>query len=74
MRHLAMALILATVWVATGCSTDRGGTSDQYDSSVGTAQGRPEPTASPSQRPGMNTRDPRDAQYGTHAPLTEPQP
>jgi hypothetical protein len=67
MKYFALVLIIAVTGLATGCATNRGGKSDQFDATANGAQAYPEPAASPTERPGMNPRDPRDPQFTTHS-------
>lgn len=69
MRFFGAVTLFGLLWLATACSTNRGGTSAYYNQSIGSGEGHPVPTASPSQRPGMTPEDPRDPQF-----ITRPQP
>jgi hypothetical protein len=70
MKAFISILIISTLaCVVVGCSTNRGGTAQGYDSTYDDYQWTPRPAASPSQRPGMNPEDPRDPQF-----LTRPDP
>lgn len=75
MKRLAtiLGLTISVVGLTAGCSSDRGGSVDQYGSSVNGAEAYPQPAGSPSQRPGINPQDPRDPQFGTRQDLL-PQP
>ena len=72
MKYLGFVCALLTC-LASGCSTGQR-TSRATDYSVTDAQAHPVPTASPSQRPGMNPADPRDAQFNNHTAPTEQTP
>ncbi len=69
MKLTALVLATATVILFAGCSTNRGGTTDEFNTITNSAEGNPEPAGSPTMRPGLNPRDPRDPQF-----LTRPQP
>ena len=77
MKHLGLILVLCTIGLASGCSTERGGTAEQWDTNAN-AEAYPQPPGSPTERPGMNPKDPRDAQFKTPSPLPQspstPQP
>ncbi len=55
-----------------GCSsynTNQGATTDEYNATSSAGESNPQPAASPTFRPGMNTEDPRDSHF-----TTRPQP
>lgn len=70
MKRLAViaGISIAAIGMLAGCATNRGATSDDYES-VNTAEAHPQPAGSPTQRPGMNPQDPRDAQFGSKPDL-----
>jgi len=57
MKTILLLLTTLTVLFFMGCTTGRGGTSDEYDRDNGYGTG---PAASPTFRPGMNPSDIRD--------------
>ena len=57
------------VLALAGCSTERGASNDAYNTSANNAEAYPEPAGSPTARPGMTPRDPRDPQF-----ITQPEP
>jgi hypothetical protein len=62
MKAFLIFEIIAALGLAAGCSAYRPASADtRFDSAY--AESHPQPAASPSQRPGMNPNDPRDAQY-----------
>jgi hypothetical protein len=63
MKQLILAA-LAVVAVA-GCASYRGGAEESYGSRVSGVESPPEPTPSPTFRPGMNPQNPRDPQFVT---------
>ncbi len=73
MKIRYFALIALAALPLVGCSSSRtenaGGTSDPYGIGTSTAEGNPQPSASPTFRPGMNPQDPRDPHF-----ITRPQP
>lgn len=74
MKISLMLLMISAMLPLAGCSTNRGGTSDNYSASYGQGEAPPEP-ASPSFRPGMNPEDPRDPHFTTRPePNQPPQP
>jgi hypothetical protein len=69
MKPVILFPILLAASLFAGCATNRGGSNDQYTEGTNTVEGNPQPSASPSFRPGMNPEDPRDPQF-----LNRPQP
>ncbi len=66
-------LLLAAVagLIIAGCASYQGGAAEKYDNGYGAAVS-PGPTASPTFRPGMNPRDPRDPNALTRPPASTP--
>jgi len=76
MKHLTMMLLmvfsLLVVALGSGCSTERGGTSDEFNTISNNGEAHPQPAGSPTQRPGMNPQDPRDPQFNTRPDMPQP--
>ncbi len=70
MKRYMLLLALAVLPLA-GCSSysNTGGASEQYGVGSAAGQSNPQPSASPTFRPGMNPEDPRDSHF-----ITRPQP
>jgi hypothetical protein len=63
MKARRLMFILSLGMPLAGCSTYKGGTTDDYSTGIGSTERTPippVPTATPSFRPGMNREDPRD--------------
>jgi hypothetical protein len=71
MRYLVTVLAVANILFIAGCATRYGANSGQWNATVSDAQAYPAPAGSPTQRPGMNSQDPRDAQFTSRS---EPYP
>jgi hypothetical protein len=74
MKAMASVLTACAAMVLSGCATNQGAASDQYDTTYGTSRGNP---ASPTFRPGMNPddiRDPTSVTRPIEAPPTTPPP
>ena len=65
MKPISIFLAISTVTLFAGCSTNRGGSANEFDTTSNVVGN----SASPSFRPGMNPEDPRDAQF-----FNQPQP
>ena len=74
MKHLIL-LILLVVPLA-GCASYHGSADEAYTTGTDGAESPPEPATSPSFRPGMNPRDPRDPHFVTpfKNPTTQVEP
>jgi len=68
MKLFAVLSLFSLVFLTNACSTNRGGTAENYDTLTGSS-GNPVPVASPTERPGMTPEDLRDPQH-----LTRPEP
>jgi hypothetical protein len=66
MKAIALVLTACAAMVLSGCATNQGAASDQYDTTSGTGRSNP---ASPTFRPGMNSDDIRDP---TRRPIEAP--
>ena len=70
-----LVLIALFLLPFAGCATHQGGAEESYTTSTGGAQSYPEPSASPTFRPGMNPNDPRDPHFvEPSTPPVEPPP
>jgi hypothetical protein len=72
MKAIALLLTVSAALALSGCATNQGAASEQYDTTYGTGRGNP---ASPTFRPGMNPDDIRDPTSMTRpieAPPTTP--
>ena len=67
MKPIGILLAILLITLFAGCASNRGGSADQFDTTAST-----EPAASPSFRPGMNSEDPRDAQFGNRPEPGQP--
>lgn len=69
MKYLRFLCLGSALLLLAGCSSYQGGTPDTYQSTTGSGsspgQTYPQPTASPTFRPGMNPDDPRDPHFNT---------
>ncbi len=65
MKMSFLSLVAGLGLALTGCASYQGGTADQSGRMTGGEEVHPQPTASPSFRPGMNPEDVRDPHYTT---------
>jgi hypothetical protein len=72
MKAIALLLTACAALALSGCATNQGAASDQYDTTYGTSRGNP---ASPTFRPGMypdDIRNPNATTRPLEAPPTTP--
>jgi len=66
MKPIAVIVTSLLILITGGCATHQGGSVNDADT-MSSAEGQPEPAASPTMRPGANPQDPRDAQFSTRS-------
>jgi predicted small secreted protein len=72
MKAIELVLTACAAMVLSGCATNQGAASDQYETTYGTSRGNP---ASPTFHPGMypdDIRDPNSVTRHIEAPPTTP--